>query len=86
MENHPLLKGVELNFNSPNWMYKNRPLRNPNAQVLLLGSNPGVPDEPVMWMNKNVIYTSLGHWDDWDNESFMNLMLNSVDYLLNQIH
>jgi len=39
----------------------------------------------VMWINnKNVIYTSLGHWDDWKIESFKNLMLNSVHYLLNQ--
>ncbi|MDR0835551.1 MAG: cysteine hydrolase, partial [Tannerella sp.] len=60
MENHPILKGVTP-FTSPNWLYKNRPLRTDKAQVLLLGSNPGVPDEPIMWLNgKNVIYTSLG--------------------------
>ncbi len=83
MENHPVLKGVVLKFNSPNWLYQNRPLRTSKAQVLLLGSNPGVPDEPVMWINGKVIYTSLGHWDDWKIESFKNLMFNSVDYLLN---
>ena len=83
MENHPLLKGVEPTFNSPGWLYKNRPLRTAGATVLLLGSNPGVPDEPVAWLNgKNVVYTSLGHWDDWKIESFRNLMFNSVDYLL----
>ncbi|MDR0566988.1 MAG: ThuA domain-containing protein [Prevotellaceae bacterium] len=82
MENHPVLKGVTP-FNSPNWLYKNRPLRTDSAAVLLLGANPGVPDEPVAWINgKNVIYTSLGHWDDWKIESFRNLMLNSVDYLI----
>ena len=85
MEGHPLLKGVEPKFNSLNWLYENRPLRSDKVQVLLLGSNPGVPDEPVMWINnKNVIYTSLGHWEDWKIESFRNLMLNAVDYLLNQ--
>jgi nicotinamidase-related amidase len=84
MENHPLLKGVETQFNSPNWLYQNRPLRSGNARILLLGSNPGVPDEPVMWLNgENIIYTSLGHWDDWKIESFRNLMFNTVDYLLN---
>ena len=82
MEGHPLLKGVELKFNSPNWLYKNRPLRSGKVQVLLLGSNPGVPDEPVMWVNNNVIYTSLGHWDDWKIESFRNMMFNAVEYLL----
>ena len=83
MEGHPLLKGVEPKFNSLNWLYRNRPLRSDKIQVLLLGSNPGVPDEPVMWINnKNVIYSSLGHWDDWKIESFQNLMFNAVDYLL----
>jgi type 1 glutamine amidotransferase len=85
MENHPLLKGVAPQFNSPNWLYKNRPLRTGKATVLLWGSNPGVPDEPVMWLNgNNVIYTSLGHWDDWKIESFRKLMFNAVDFLLNQ--
>ncbi|MDR2138178.1 MAG: ThuA domain-containing protein [Tannerella sp.] len=82
MENHPLLRGVTP-FNSPNWLYRNRPLRSAGARVLLLGSNPGVPDEPVMWTNgENVIYTSLGHWDDWKIESFRKLMCNAVEYLL----
>jgi nicotinamidase-related amidase/type 1 glutamine amidotransferase len=82
MERHPLLRGVAP-FNSPNWLYRNRPLRSVRAQVLLLGSNPGVPDEPVLWTNgENVVYTSLGHWDDWKIESFRNLMFNAVDYLL----
>jgi len=83
MEGHPLLQGVEPKFNSLNWLYRNRPLRSDKIQVLLLGSNPGVPDEPVFWMNgNNVIYTSLGHWDDWKIGSFRNMMFNSVDYLL----
>jgi nicotinamidase-related amidase len=83
MDNHPVLKGVT-GFNSPNWLYQNRPLRSDKIAVLLTGSNPGVPDEPVAWINgRNVIYTSLGHWDDWKIESFRNLMFNSVDYLLN---
>ena len=83
MEGHPLLKGVEPAFNSPNWLYRNRPLRSDNVRVFLLGSNPDKSDEPVMWINgKNVIYTSLGHWDDWKIESFRNLMFNSVEYLL----
>jgi nicotinamidase-related amidase len=82
MENHPVLKGVTA-FNSPNWLYQNRPLRSDKITVLLTGSNPEVPDEPVAWINgNNVIYTSLGHWDDWKIESFRNLMFNSVDYLL----
>jgi len=88
MGNHPLLKGVSPEgFNSPNWLYKNRPLRSPNIQVLLLGTIPGTPAEPVLWINHRekgkVIYTSLGHWDDWEIESFRQVILNSIDYLLN---
>ncbi|MDR2472629.1 MAG: isochorismatase family protein, partial [Tannerella sp.] len=81
MENHPLLKGVTP-YNSPNWLYQNRPLRTAKAQVLLIGSNPGVADEPVAWLNGNTFYTSLGHWDDWKSESFRNLMFNAVNHLL----
>ncbi|MDR1886731.1 MAG: isochorismatase family protein [Prevotellaceae bacterium] len=82
MENHPILKGVTP-FNSPNWLYRNRPLRSDKVTVLLTGSNPNVPDEPLMWINGNhIIYTSLGHWDDWKIESFRNLMFNTFDYLL----
>jgi len=83
MENHPILKGVKP-YNSPNWLYQNRPLRTTKAQVLLLGSNPGVEDEPVAWLNGKVFYTSLGHWNDWKSDSFRNLMFNAVDYLLDK--
>jgi hypothetical protein len=31
-----------------------------------------------------VIYTSLGHWEDWKNEKFRRIMFNAVDYLLNK--
>ena len=89
MEDNILLKGVDpQGFSSPNWLYRNRPLRSDHAQVLLLGTIPDVPSEPVFWINQNqygkAIYTSLGHWDDWKNESFKNIIHNSVDYLLNQ--
>jgi nicotinamidase-related amidase len=84
MENHPILKDVKP-FNSLNWLYRNRPLRSEKARVLLLGSNPGKPVEPVLWTNgDNVVYTSLGHWDDWKIESFKNIMLNSVRFLLKE--
>jgi nicotinamidase-related amidase len=86
MENHPLLKGVKP-FNSLNWLYMCAPLRSDSAQVLLTGVNPDKPLEPVFWLNgKNIVYTSLGHWDDWKIESFRNLMFNTVDYLLGRIN
>ena len=89
MEGHPLLKGVPLEgFTSPSWLYINRPLRSENMQVLLSGSIPGEPIQPVLWINNRekgkVIYTSLGHWDDWKIPSFKNILLNAVDILLNK--
>jgi type 1 glutamine amidotransferase len=89
MENHPLLKGINpVGFVSPSWLYKNRPLASENIQVLLTGKNSNVPTEPVMWINKStygkVVYTSLGHWDDWKLEDFNKLVANSIYYLLNQ--
>ena len=89
MENHPLLKGINPDgFVSPSWLYKNRPLASENIQVLLTGKNSDVPTEPVMWINKStygkVVYTSLGHWDDWKLEDFNKLVANSIYYLLNQ--
>jgi nicotinamidase-related amidase/type 1 glutamine amidotransferase len=88
MESHILLKGVDPEgFHSPSWLYRNSPLRSDNIQVLLYGSIPGKPSEPVLWVNNRAegktIYTSLGHYDDWKIESFTNIMLNSVEYLLN---
>lgn len=87
MENHPLLQGVNLEgFISLGLLYKNKPLRSDNVQVLMLGTIPDHEAEPVFWLNENkygkAIYTSLGHWNDWEIESFKNAMLNSVDYLL----
>ncbi len=87
MESHPLLKGVDPEgFDSQITLYKNRPLRSEKAQVLLTGTIPGQPPEPVLWMNLNkygmAIYTALGHPEDWKIESFQNIMINSVDYLL----
>ncbi|MDR2862849.1 MAG: isochorismatase family protein [Puniceicoccales bacterium] len=83
---HPLLKGVAAKFTSPCWLYRNTPLRTPNATVLLYGHNPGKAPEPIFWINNagkgTVVYTSLGHWDDWKIESFRNLMFNTVDFLL----
>ena len=87
MSGHPILKGVDSKgFTSPNWLYKNSPLRSENIQVLLTGEIPNELPEPVLWINQSgknkVVYTSLGHWDDWRIESFRTLMMNSVNFLL----
>lgn len=92
MENHPLLKGVSSeDFIGPvaplHTLYENRPLRSPDTQVLLTGRIPDKPAEPVLWINNRengkVIYTSMGHWLDWDLPQFRQIMFNAVDILLN---
>jgi len=92
MENHPIFKGVSPDdFVGPvaplHTLYENRPLRSANIQVLLLGTVPEKPVEPVFWINHRekgtVIYSSLGHWEDWKIEKFRKIMFNTVDFLLN---
>jgi nicotinamidase-related amidase/type 1 glutamine amidotransferase len=92
MENHPLFKGVSpddfVGAVAPlHTLYENRPLRSANIQVLLLGTVPEKPVEPVFWINHRekgtVIYSSLGHWEDWKIEKFRKIMFNTVDFLLN---
>ena len=87
MEDHILLHGFPVEgYSSSGTLYRNRPLRSPYAQVLLMGAIPDQDAEPVFWINDNgknkVIYTSLGHWDDWEEEGFRKLMTNSINYLL----
>lgn len=91
MENHPVLKGISpKGFIGPvapsESLYKNRPLRSENIQVLLTGSIPNEPAEPVFWINNlengKVIYTSMGHWAHWKMDEFYKLMVNSIGYLL----
>jgi hypothetical protein len=93
MENHPLFNGVDNDdFTGPvaplYSLYKNRPLRSESVQVLLLAIIPEKPVEPVLWINnseqRKVIYTSMGHWEDWKIEKFHRIMFNAVDYLLDK--
>ena len=89
-ESHSLLKGVSPEgFTSPCTLYEVRPMKSDNAQVLLVGTIPEKPPEPVLWINRNrygdAIYTSLGHLEDWENESFQHIIINSVEYLLDLI-
>ncbi len=87
IENLQILKGINSDgFCSPSWLYKNSPLYSGEIQVLLSGKIPDVPVEPVLWVNNRpqgkVVYTSLGHWDDWLLDDFNKLIVNSISYLL----
>jgi nicotinamidase-related amidase len=89
MENHPLLKDVSLEgFTSSDGLYRNQFLSSEKAQVLLFGTIKDQPSQPLLWVNNtgknDVIYTSMGSVRDWQNESFRQIMRNSVSYLLSK--
>ncbi len=82
---HPILSGVavaELRGNGS--LYKVSPLEK-SATPLLIGSIPDTPAEPVLWTNVTeaggrVVYTSLGHPDDFKEEAFNRLLSNAIHW------
>jgi putative membrane-bound dehydrogenase-like protein len=78
-KDQPVLAGVKP-FRSAGSLYKNPGLA-ADATVLLTGSIPG-HTEPVAWARLNrggrVFYTSLGHPDDFADESFRRLLANAL--------
>ena len=78
---HPILKGVELPLLSVGSLYRPSPLV-AGAQLLLVGTIPDQPPEPVAWTNRyknaRVFYTSLGHPDDFKDPQFRKLLVNAV--------
>jgi type 1 glutamine amidotransferase len=78
---HPILKGVARKFATGGSLYRNQPL--PEGSVpLMMGSIEGEPAEPVAWThaykNGRIFYTSLGHIQDFENESFKRLLVNAI--------
>ncbi|MEN6425804.1 MAG: ThuA domain-containing protein [Phycisphaerales bacterium] len=78
---HPILKDVELPLLSNGSLYQTGPLV-AGAELLLVGTIPDQPQEPVAWTNRcgnsRVFYTSLGHPDDFKNPRFRKLLTNAV--------
>jgi type 1 glutamine amidotransferase len=80
---HPVLKGIEPPaFQSPSWLYKQRPLAG-TTTVLMLGRwADDQPEEPVAWTNTHqgarVFYTTLGHPDDFQLPQFNQLLRNAI--------
>lgn len=83
---HPILRGVPQAFASAGSLYRNTPLQT-NTTVLLTGR---IPDhtEPVAWTHDRpgarVFYTSLGHEKDFEDEAFRRLLVNAIQWALNQ--
>ena len=79
---HPLLTGVPETFDSPSWLYVVAPLA-PTAEALMMGRIPGKDAEAVLLTNtykrgSRIVYTSLGHWDDFKLPAFQRILINSV--------
>jgi type 1 glutamine amidotransferase len=79
---HPILRGVTLPFTSKSSLYKTTPLR-AGATVLLNGSIPNQPAEPIAWTftrrdGGRTFYTSLGSPSDFQDASFVQLLRNGL--------
>ncbi|MGD9719876.1 MAG: ThuA domain-containing protein [Pirellulales bacterium] len=76
---HPLLAGVTP-FRSAGSLYKNQGLAD-DVEVLMTGTIPE-HTEPITWTrnyrNARVFYTSLGHPQDFTEESFRRLLTNAL--------
>jgi len=82
----PLLNGVK-GFVSEGSLYKNTPLQK-EAKVFLIGKVEGHPPEPIAWTHEykggRIFYTSLGHPNDFTEESFKRLVRNGIEWALRE--
>jgi nicotinamidase-related amidase/type 1 glutamine amidotransferase len=82
---HPILTGVNLQeLHGNGSLYKVSPLAK-TAMPLLVGSIPDKLAEPVLWTNTTktggrVVYTSLGHPDDFREGAFNRLLSNALHW------
>lgn len=78
-KDHPLLAGVPP-FRSAGSLYKNQGLAG-DTTVLMTGTNSEAT-EPITWTRTykggNIFYTSLGHPQDFTEESFRRLLANAL--------
>jgi putative heme-binding domain-containing protein len=78
-KDHPILKGVG-SIKTKGSLYKNPKLA-ADVRVLLLGAM-GKESEPVAWVRekdgRRVFYTSLGHAEDFQDETFLRLLSNGL--------
>ena len=87
-EMHPILKGVPVaKLIGNGGLYKVSPLAK-DTTPLLIGTIEGQPAEPVAWTrpfgekHARIAYTSLGHWDDFQNPDFRRFLTNTVAWAL----
>ncbi len=82
---HPILAGVNLaELHGNGSLYKVSPLAKTTVP-LLIGSIPDKPAEPVLWTHTTkaggrVVYTSLGHPEDFKQPAFNRLLSNAIHW------
>jgi len=89
---HPVLTGVQPRFHVRSWLYRVGPKWPPaEATQLLMGAavDPDKPAEPnpVAWTWSNgygarVFFTTMGHPEDFQVESFQRLLVNAIHWTL----
>ena len=83
---HSILQNVEVRLTTPATLYRNSPLPD-TSKPLLVGSVEGFPPEPVAWFRRpaskgKIFYTSLGHMEDFENPAFIQLLINAINWCL----
>jgi len=85
---HSILDGVEARFHSPSWIYRQSPLANTTSTLMTGRWSAEDPDEPVAWTNAyegaRVFYTTLGHPEDFQIDSFNRLLSNAIRWALDE--
>ena len=82
---HPILTGVDVaSLVGQGSLYKVSPLAT-SATPLLIGTIPDQSPEPIAWANLTalggrVVYTSLGHADDFAQPAFQRLLRNAITW------
>lgn len=96
LKDHPILRGVAPKFHCRSWLYNVMPLHGDCVPLALgaavKGDQPsdqifGTPN-PVAWTrtykDARVFYTSLGHPEDFKNDSMRRLLVNGIYWALGQ--
>ncbi|HSF45479.1 MAG TPA: ThuA domain-containing protein, partial [Chitinophagaceae bacterium] len=87
----PLLTGVGQRFHVRSWLYQvlpDYPVKGSSALLMGHPVDPNTPkayDNPVAWTGKNsygakFFFTTMGHPEDFDEESFQHLVINAIHW------
>jgi type 1 glutamine amidotransferase/nicotinamidase-related amidase len=84
---HPILNGIDTNgFHSTSWIYNLNPLAQSTTLLMEGRWSENERVQPVAFTNNfnngRVFFTSLGHPDDFHNESFCKLLANGMYWAL----